>query len=277
MEYTPADWALIIPSGAAISALGTLVGIGGGVFMVPILVLVLGVPLKAAVPAVTLCMFPSALLSSLFNARRGLIDYRAAAALEFPTLFGAVAGAALTAVLPVRPLEAIFAVFVGWMASRFIRPLRTAGPSLVERFNHCRPVWRRPMANGGSYTIGVPAVLSFGFVSGLMAGLFGVGGGVIKTPVMLKIFRMPPRHATATALFMIVFTSATGSISHWRLGNLDWHLALPLCVGFTAGSLIGNTFGQRLKNEALPKLLGYTLALASLTMLARVALGMLRT
>jgi uncharacterized membrane protein YfcA len=267
MTYT--DWMIILPCGMVVSALGTLVGLGGGVFIIPLLVMGFDVPLKTAIPAVTFCLFPSAVLSSLFNYRRKLIDYGAAISLEVPALIGAVAGATLASLLPVAPLEIMFSGFIAYMGRRILRKAPEGDTGIWHRINRIPPVVKRQRGEL-VYLTGVPALGLFGMFSGLIAGLFGVGGGIIKTPVMLRIFRMPPRMASATAIFMIMFTSAIASVSHWRLGTMSWELALPLSTSFLAGSLVANSFGGKLRSELLEKLLGATLIAASAAIMAHV-------
>lgn len=261
--FTLTQWALLSLWGTAVSSLGTLVGLGGGAFMVPVLVLAFGIPLKTAIASVTFCLFPSALLSTIFNLRRGHIDFHAALYLEIPTVAGTFLGSWLTGIFPVRPLEILFAVFIGYLGLRLLRSKDQNGKtSLVERMNRIAPVVNRKRGDQ-TYQMGVPALGIFGVFAGTVAGLFGVGGGIIKTPVMLKIFRMPHRTATATALFMITFTTASASFSHWRFGHMDWRIALPLSGSFLLGSFLSNMFGQKIRSHTLVKLLALSLCAVS--------------
>lgn len=260
-------WIIALSGGLFFSTLGTLVGLGGGIFMIPLLVLLLGVPLKTAIAVTTFCLIPSALLSTFYNARAKHIDYFAGIALEIPTILGAILGALLINVLPVRPLETLFAGLVTVMGVRILRG-RPANQKagLIERLNNIPPVVTQKTEHG-HYHAGLVALTLFGGFSGLLAGLFGIGGGIIKTPVMLKIFKMPARRATATALFMIVFTSATAAFSHWQQGRLDWSLALPLASSFLVGSFVGNQIVGRIKARTLEKTLGSVMMAAAVAIL----------
>lgn len=266
---TTMDWMIILPYGVLVSALGTLVGLGGGVFIVPLLVMAFDVPLKVAIPAVSFCLFPSSVLSSVFNYRRKLIDYNAAVSLEIPAIFGAIAGAALITMLPIVPLEIMFALFTAYMGIRILRKPPEGDTGIWHRINRIKPVIQRQRGEL-VYQTGIPAMGLFGGFSGLIAGMFGVGGGIIKTPVMLRIFRMPPRMATATAIFTIMFTSATATFSHWKLGNMNWELALPMSTSFFTGSLLANSFGTKIRSELLVTLLGIALMAASISILLHV-------
>lgn len=267
MTLTLTEWAIVFPIGVFFSCLGTLVGLGGGIFMVPVLVLAFAVPLKTAIAVITFCLFPSALLSTFFNARAKQIDYFAGVSLEIPTIIGALTGAALSNVLPVRPLETMFAILVAIMGVKIFRAkVTTEKTNWLQKINNIPPVLSHE-AYGVSYKAGLPAIGIFGLFSGILAGLFGIGGGIIKTPVMLKIFKMPARRATSTALFMIVFTSATAAFSHWQKGRLDWNIALPLGAAFFTGSLIGNNVVGKVKAQTLEKTLGFVMIAASIAII----------
>lgn len=255
-------WILIIPYGIFVSALGTTVGLGGGAFVVPLLVLGFNVPLKIAVAAVTFSLFPSALLSTIFNIKRKHIDFFAGIALEIPTIIGAVLGAMLSKVLPVRPLELMFGILLIYMSIRMLKKPDPLKEGILVKFNKLPPIVNRKK-DGHSYSMGIPALGVFGVFAGILAGLFGIGGGIIKTPIMLRIFRMPARKATSTAIFMITFTSATASYSHWKFGTMDWSIALPLGASFFCGSFLANSFGEKIKSQTLEKILSYTLIAAA--------------
>ena len=257
---------IALPIAMTVSTLGTLAGIGGGVFMVPLLVYGFDIPLKEAIAAITFCLLPAALLSTFFNSRLKNIDYFAGVTLEIPTIIGAIAGAVLINHLPVLPLKILFCGLIFFMANKMLRTSKTESP-LALRLNALPPLIRRP-----DYTVSLSALGFFGFFSGVIAGLFGIGGGIVKTPVMIHIFKMPPKRATATALFMIVFTSFSATVSHWSFGRLHWDLALPLSVGFFAGSLLGNRINTKIAPEKIKLILGWMMLLAGLFILANSVL-----
>ncbi|MBY0517519.1 MAG: sulfite exporter TauE/SafE family protein [Bacteriovoracaceae bacterium] len=266
MSLTLTQLFIIIPIAMGLSCIGTLVGVGGGIFMVPLLVLGFGIPLKMAIAAVTVCMFPAALLSTIYNHKGKQIDYFVGIVFEIPTILGTVIGAYLTTIVPVKPLEVMFSVLVLFMGYKIMRKKKDLTKmNLLHHFNQVPPLFHRTGEH--PYQFGLPAIGVLGTLAGVLAGMFGIGGGIIKTPVMLKIFKMPPRKATSTALFMIVFTSATASYSHWSHGRLDWNLATPLIAAFFLGSVIGNQFTSKIKPKALEKTLGYVLMASSVAIL----------
>jgi uncharacterized membrane protein YfcA len=263
VTLTLSQWALALPLGVLFSAVGTLVGLGGGIFMVPLLVLVFGVPFKTAVAVATFCIVPACLLSTAFNMHRRQIDYSAGFALEIPSVIGAIAGAALITLLPVRPMELVFAIVAALLASKVLGGASdNADAGWLDRINQIPPALERH-GSRGTYKVGIPAIGVVGFVAGIFAGLFGLGGGVFKTPALVRLFQMPTRTATATALFTMVFTGTAASMSHWLHGRLDWHLALPLAAAFLVGALIGNQFAGTIRSRTVELILGIVLGFAA--------------
>jgi uncharacterized membrane protein YfcA len=109
-------------------------------------------------------------------------------------------------------------------------------------------------------------LLLFGISAGTVAGMFGMGGGFLKTPIMIKVFKIPAKISAATALFMIMVTSITGSVSHYLQGHIDFRLAFPVMLGFTIGAIVGHRINTHIKQELLEKLIGAALLLASCVM-----------
>jgi len=236
--------------------------------MIPILVILFKIKIQVAIAAVVFSLFPAAIISTIFNTRDRLVDPVVAMVLEVPTIFGTILGAYLSSILSVQVLEGAFAFFLLFVAKKMLFPEQATNKkkSLVSWLNQVGPMLKRQKA-GAFYQLGAGAVIFFGGISGLVAGMFGIGGGFLKTPIMIKVFRMPAKVAVATALFMIIFTSLTASITHVVLGHGDWHLAVPLCIGFSLGSLIGSLLKSNISELHTEKLIGLGLSLAAVSTL----------
>jgi uncharacterized membrane protein YfcA len=207
------DLVFIFLIGVLVSGFGTVVGFGGGVFMVPILTLVFQIPIQLAIGCVILALLPSALISTIHNGARGLVDFVVGTLLEIPTIVGTVLGALATSYLPTHQLEMLFGlviVLAGYMMAR--QPgkagSRESPPGFFAKLNNLPPRIVRHGRHGTYYMSGI-TVAGSGLLSGGIAGLFGIGGGFLKTPIMVVVFKIPPRIAVGTALFMIVITSLT--------------------------------------------------------------------
>ena len=205
---------------------------------------------------------------SAYNVRRGLVDFLVGILLEVPTVLATVLGAWLTDYLPTWQLEILFSLMVitaGLVMFRNNTGASVSRFSVFKKLNRLPPRLVRETANG-SYELSGITVTIFGLASGLIAGLFGIGGGFIKGPLMVLGFGMPARVAAPTALFMIVITSAVGSISHYLLGHIQWKIGLFLVVAFTLGAVFGNRQAGKLAEKSLVQFIAGGLIAAGLAM-----------
>lgn len=255
--------------GVIVSAFGTTVGFGGGVFLVPILIIFFGYNIEIAIGSTMSAMMPGAIIASLFNFRDRSIDYLVGTLIQLPAMAGTVLGAFLVAFLPVQELQLIFVVFVVGIGVLMLLPKkkevrRHAG--MMYRIRRMPTTFiRKNRAKKLAYRLNAGVVSVFGFISGTIAGLFGIGGGFLQTPMMIKLFRMPAQIATSTSLFILVVTSFTGFISHFLLGNVLWSRSLPLMFAFAIGSLLGNLFKKRTpRGKKLERLIAFGLLLAGI-------------
>ena len=236
--------------------------------MVPILTLVFHFPIQLAIGCVILALFPSALISTIHNYRRGLIDFLVGILLEIPTMGGTVLGAWLTSYLPTWQLEILFSAMVIFTAIAMLRRTNAELPSqfgIFKTLNNMPPRIARQTPNGTYRMSGITITL-FGLVAGTIAGLFGIGGGFIKGPIMVLGFGMPARIAAPTALFMIVITATVGSISHYLLGHIQWKIGLLLVAAFTLGAIFGNFKAGTIKEQSLVKYIAWALIAAGAAM-----------
>ncbi len=261
------NFILILIASIIVSGFGTIVGFGGGVFMIPILVIVFNVPIKIAIGSVVIALIPSAIISTLFNLNKNNIDYKTAIILEIPTIFGTILGAYLTNILSVELVEILFSIIVLLIGYRMIKQSKTIRKkydknSLLYKLNNFGPGIIRK-TNSGVYKINLLLSLIFGTLSGMIAGFLGIGGGFLKVPIMTEIFLMPAFTASATALFMILFTSISGSISHYFLGHVIFSNTIPVVLGFSIGALLGNIINANISEKVLKLMIGIGLLLAS--------------
>ncbi|MDG3581943.1 MULTISPECIES: sulfite exporter TauE/SafE family protein [Galbibacter] len=254
-----------------ISMFGSVVGFGGGIFMVPILIAVFHFPLTTAVGSVMISLLPSSLISTFLNRKEGFVDFKMGVLLEVPTILGVFIGVLLLSYITAVHLEVLFAVMVLFLGISFFlkKEKNKKGQGFFYMLNKLKPRYIiKNHLNHAAYRFSVWMVLFFGLMAGTLAGLFGIGGGFLKTPIMLRVFKMPAKIATATALFMIVITSTTGSISHFMLGHVQFSEAWPIMLGFALGALGGQKLNLKIKNATLEKLIGMGLVLAALVMMS---------
>jgi uncharacterized membrane protein YfcA len=251
---------------------GTLLGLGGGVFLVPFLVLILGLPFQqaAAISLVTVIATSSAV--SAARAGRHLINLRFGMLLEVATAAGGLAGGLTAQLLAASTLQRLFSFASFAVAiitlSRLRRPAITAaavepgvlGGRYMDEFLG-REVTYRPKH--------LPIALGASFVAGNVSTLLGLGGGFIKVPVLAAWCGVPLRAAAATSAFMIGVTASSGAVVYYGHGTIIPELAGAAVVGVQLGSSAGLRIGARLDSRWLEALLSLVLFAVGVLMLMR--------
>ncbi|MFX1286680.1 MAG: sulfite exporter TauE/SafE family protein [Promethearchaeota archaeon] len=238
-----------------VGTIGVIAGFGGGVFIVPILIIIFEIPIEEAVANSLVALFLPSIAATYRNNRQKEVNFRLGLIFEIPTAIGAFIGASLTAILPSELLEIIFGFLSFLMGSLMIRKYRKQG---FQPNNQGKWIKRLaaigPSLNSNtdkeSYTVGIFALTIAGFFIGIIAGMLGLGCGWITTPLMILGFAIPPRIATATATFMIIITSAVGGMTHILYGHLSL-LFIPLTLGLTLGSEIGCRIRTHIRSEQI--------------------------
>ncbi len=177
-------------------------------------------------------------------------------------------GAFFTTKLPAFHLKLIFSIVVITIGMSLFwkNPDDPHNKSLINRKFNSLPLRLSRTNSHGSYSLSGISLTGFGMMTGVIAGMLGVGGGFIKTPILVTVFRIPARIAAATALFTIVTTSITGSIMHLYLGHLQWKLAIFLAISFSAGAIFGNKIVIGISEKKLRALIACGLIFAGITM-----------
>lgn len=271
---------LLIIIGLCISLFGSIVGFGGGIFMVPILVSVFGYGLDIAAGTAMIALLPSSLISTILNRKKGQVDFKMGILLEIPTIVGVVLGSMILTYFTAKGnlliLEIVFALMIFTLGMSFFISTKNRGSrqGIFYKLNKLKPRFIiKNSKNFVAYRVSLIMASFFGLMAGSLAGLFGVGGGFMKTPIMLKVFEIPAKIAAGTALFMIVITSITGSFMHYSQGHIILEKAWPVALGFTLGAIAGYFINTHLRNSFLEKLIGFSLLAAAAMMFVRFVIG----
>ncbi len=234
---------------------GSLSGLGGGVFIVPGLVLLAGMPMHVAIGASLISVVATSAGASVAFVRDGWTNVRLAMILECATVTGALTGAYLAGIVPARVLELLFALMM--LQSAYFA-LRKHGEDIVTKSD---PICARlhldgelPREDGSSMHYGVvklPLGASLMVVAGLMSGLLGVGAGALKVAAMDYFMRLPLKVSSATSNFMIGVTAGAGAIVFLVRGDVATVVAAPVALGVTAGALVGSRILPHANVQAL--------------------------
>src|SRR5439155_6567642 len=250
MPAVTATLALIVfAAGAVAGSLGALLGIGGGVFLVPFLNLALNLPIKSAAAISLTTVIATSSAVSAARAGKQLINLRLGMLLEVATVAGSLMGGVTAQVLPQSTLQKLFgivaAVIAVVMLSRLQRRNVILDPSidpgvLGGRFHEDE--------SGGTVTYRIrrlPVALLASFAAGNVSSLLGIGGGVIKVPALNAWCGVPLRAAAATSAFMIGVTAAGGAVIYYGHGLLIPPLAAAAVLGVQLGWWLGLRVGAR--------------------------------
>lgn len=234
-------------AGAVAGCLGALVGIGGGVLLVPVLNSVIGLPFREATAASLVGVLATSSSAGMAPAGRQLHNARLAILLLVFSVSGATLGGQIITRFSDRTFQIIFgvtaAVFAAVMFVRLnkrnVLPAGSVEPGVLGDRLHDH--------DGGAevaYRVKrVPLAVTVSFAAGMLTSFIGIGGGILIVPVLNSLCGVPLRAAAATSVLMIGVTAVPSLAAHWAHGYLgDYHLAamtaIGVLVGFQAGLMI---------------------------------------
>jgi uncharacterized membrane protein YfcA len=264
---------LVLPvAGFFIAIVASMTGVGGGIFIVPLLTSLFGfIPQHAVGTSLATIVF-TAIASSYSYARQGRIFFRTGLLLAVTTVPGAYAGAYLTTVISPRLLGLIFGGFLFLMALRMIieRPADVdeagGGPGRPGAKIQPPPVADAELVRSGRKVI---LGVSLSFFGGLASGFLGIGGGILGVPILSLGMGLPIHYATATSMFTMIWTSLAGVTKHALVHHVHPQFALLLAVGTIFGAQVGARFSRRVSGSALRRVFGLILLAVSLQMIVR--------
>ena len=234
---------------------GAISGLGGGVFIVPALVIAAHMPMRVAVGASLISVVATSAGASVAFVRDGWTNLKVAMVLECATVTGAVTGAYLAGVVPVVVLELLFAAMM--LQSAYFTVTKKGddilpkGDALAERLELSGEVPNEAGELTHYEVVKVPQGGMLMVVAGLMSGLLGIGSGALKVMAMDYIMHIPLKVSSATSNFMIGVTAGAGALVFLSRGDVSTTIAAPVALGVTAGALIGSRLLPVLKVEAL--------------------------
>ena len=234
------------------AVLGSMIGVGGGFLIVPLLTLGLGIPIHNAIALSLLSIIAVASSATITYASSGYIDYKLGLILETTTVLGAFTGARICILLSPSILMITFGVLLIYVGYRMIKKIEFKEAKLREL-----PLNR------------LSAGIISSFFAGLSSGLLGIGGGILKVPIMVLILGMPTRVAIGTSEFMISITSASGSYVYYKAGILNTGLAGSAMIGGFLGAQLGSRLGIKIRVELIRMIFGFIMLIFSMSMILR--------
>ncbi len=269
---TSISWIFILTGGFAAGAFGALLGLGGGVFLIPFLVFVIGLPMHQAIATSIVAVIATSSAGAAMNLERRTVNMRLGMLLETATVSGAILGGITANYLSAGVLARLFSGLLFSVAIVMIWRVRRAnGPEPVNTDGILAGSFVDNAAGKTvTYTVKkVPACLAVSLVAGNVSGLLGVGGGIFKVPVMNMISGVPIKAATATSNFMIGVTAAASAFIYFAHGHLNPFVASTAALGVLAGSATGVRISRRIHSTVLTWIFAIVLLLISIELLLR--------
>ncbi|MGI8550683.1 MAG: sulfite exporter TauE/SafE family protein [Dehalococcoidia bacterium] len=257
-------------------AFGSLLGLGGGIIIIPVLTLIFRLDIHYAIGASIVSVIATSSGAAATYVKERLADIRLAMFLEAATTTGAIIGAFVAGFLAGRVLFLVFAVVLIYSSAmmfrkRFLPEPPPAEPDALSRRLHLSGRYYDP-AVGQTIAYNVTAVpLGFGLamIAGGVSGLLGIGGGALKVPAMDLFMRVPLKVSTATSNLMIGVTAATSAGVYFVRGDINPFIAAPVAMGVLSGTLLGTRLMTRLRSEGLRLIFAIVLIVVALEMLGK--------
>jgi len=255
--------------------LGSLLGLGGGLVVVPVLTLLLHVDIRVAIGASIVSVIATSSGAAAAYVRDHLANMRVGMFLEIGTTLGAITGAVLAGIVPPRLLFVLFGLVLAYSALAMLRGRRTSTAEI-----RVGP-WARVLRLKSSYfddAAGEEIVyqpvrarigLGLMYIAGTASGLLGIGSGALKVPAMDLAMELPIKVSTATSNFMIGVTAAASAGVYFTRGQIDPFVAAPVAIGVLTGAFIGSHTLGRISSRAVRTTFVVVLIVVAVQMLLR--------
>jgi len=254
LEFTVAAFAASLAAGF----FGSLLGLGGGIIVIPALTILLHVDIRYAIGASIVSVIATSSGAAAAYVRDRMANLRVAMFLETATASGALTGAFLAGILGGRWLTlgfgtAVALSAVGMMRGTVWQPAPPASPD----------AWADRLRLHGSYhdgaageevqyrVYGTKGGLLLMYIAGAVSGLLGIGAGALKVPAMDLAMRLPIKASSATSNLMIGVTAAASAGVYFARGDIDPFVTAPVACGVVLGALLGSRLLPRIQSNAI--------------------------
>jgi len=265
--------AIVTFLGALGGMFGALLGLGGGIFLVPFLTLGFGLPFRQAAGIGLMTVIATSSVVSAQRAGDGTINLRLGIVLEIATTLGGLGGGLTALWLSQRTLRVLFGVVALFIAGVVFRQLnkRNALPEGDRDTGWLGGEFYSPDQNRMLlYRVHrLPVALVASFVAGNISGLLGIGGGILKVPVLTAWCGVPLRVAATTSSLMIGVTAAASAPLYYAAGEILPQYAAASVLGVMIGTRVGFWIATHVNAKGLKILLGVVLVFVALMMLVR--------
>lgn len=256
--------------------LGALLGLGGGVILVPLLVFLLDIPIHYAAGASIIAVVATSSAATSVYVKNEITNTKLGMFLELATTLGALSGASLMSVAGESVLQTLFgasllyASITMWTQMRNTNKSWTSMPNdwLADKLDLGGDYWDEASGEQVSYGVhhSLPTFL-ISYIAGIVSGLLGIGGGGIKVPAMNVVSSIPMKVSVATSNFMIGVTASASALVYLRSGFCDFFITAPVVLGTLIGSYLGARSTRHIQRMFLKQLFVVVLIILGLRMI----------
>jgi uncharacterized membrane protein YfcA len=273
------DASLIIGIGVAAlfaATFGSMLGLGGGVFLVPILTLFLDIDPRIAVGASAICVVTNSVVGSTVHIRSGFTNLRLAMLLQITTATGAIIGALIALKVNVNAINVVLGLVLIYSAVSMLRQRRTVPPRPAPdapdkwalRSTYADPATR---ANVEYIPQRMEAGMAISGGAGILSGMLGIGGGAIQVPLMNLLMKVPVKAAAGTSSFMVGLTAVATAAVFYSHDQIDPRVVVPAMVGIFTGARLGSQITRRMQTQRLVIVFVVVLAYLGISMILKAA------
>lgn len=251
---------LMLGVGIFAGIMGSILGIGGGMIVTPIVTLAMGLDIKYAIGASIIAVIATSSGSTIAFLKDDVLNLRVAMFLEIATTIGAIIGALLTGAFDPMILYILFGsllVFSSWNMYRKMRSgqevlQHVTADKWAEKFNLNSSYYDKNTKQQVDYQVeNVPGGFLIMLGAGLVSGMLGIGSGAFKVMAMDGAMKMPLKPSSATSNLMMGVTAAASATVYFFNGSIRPDLAVPLALGILGGSTIGTRIMQVLPSKII--------------------------
>jgi uncharacterized membrane protein YfcA len=277
---TPLLFVLVVFGVALVAGFaGSLLGLGGGLIVIPALTLLLHIDIRLAIGASIISVIATSSGAAAAYVREHLANLRVAMFLELGTTLGAITGAYLAGHVHPRWLYVLFGAMLGYSAAAMLRhkhlTARPAPTDDLSRFLRLSSTYHdEALGLQVDYPVHRPILgLGLMYLAGTVSGLLGIGSGALKVPAMDLGMGLPMKVSSATSNLMIGVTAAASAGLYFARGQIDPFIAAPVALGVLGGALAGSRLLARIHSDRLRRVFVVVLLIISLQMIVKGILG----
>lgn len=253
--------------------IGSILGLGGGTVVVPVLTLAFGVDIRYAIAASLVSIVATSSGAAASFLRDHLTNLRVAVLLELGTVFGAMSGFLISSSISGKYLYLVFGSFLLFSAIMMFRKKKDNLSDNDHPWSKklgLASSYRDITGNWVSYKIEhVPLGLISMYFAGILSALLGIGSGIFKVMSMDNAMKIPLKVSTATSNFMIGVTAAGSAGAYFLKGDIRPEIACPVAIGIILGSWIGARVMPKLPSRVIRQIFVVFMTIVSVQMIAK--------